>query len=952
VEDNFDEGLMEVQTTHEGWTSAEPEVGTWEHDGDTHTLVVLFGVGEGWELYVCGQDEAGNRAHLEGADDVLAYRSKQFNIDLTAPTITCDFDERRRSMATVEGEVAYFASELDLTVTLSDRHLDQESLAVVVDGKPVDTGAWDVGEAEDDTVTKTLVVHYAEGPHQTPEVLACDHAGHQARLEPVPFVVDRTAPELCSVTTSGEPAAHGREHPGDDPTLFFDRPTSLTFDVRDNLGIGSVRLVDPNGIYSASAEGEGFERGDTQVTLSVELREGDGTQGTAFGRDAYLEATDLAGNYRIWTLDSSGKVVDETGSSPENVSLNNGGLHPTALVKDTVPPMVMLSGVEAGSYYNAAQLLHAQVEELNVAYLQRFDASRSVLRITSWTADAQRQPSVLEVPLSLFAGSGSSYAFDDPFAEDGHYAIEAQLVDMANNVSAKEFIGEFTIDKTAPAITLSWDSDAAPTDGYFNTPRTATIVVQEHNFDPGLIDVDTTGSVSSWKSIGDVHTCEVSFGEGGPHRLVVGGRDLAGNVANALKEPVFAVDTTPPSISFGGMAQRSTAQGETTESILEQGGAYNGAVAPSVTFDDDRDLDVESVSLSLRGSKLGEVGEAFPHEVAGGRRSWVVTYEDLGRTKEEGGLPYDIGVDDVYTLVARVRDLAGNEAESSISFSVNRYGSNYLVTAVEGGREVDLSDNPILKDAPTITVREINVSGADPQGTQRVLKEYANRTSVMERHDDGPGGFSLKEIAHDVDNHGWAEYVYTIKSANFGKGSDSDAGDGGQGTYRINVTSDDRAGNANTTAEYWWSDAAREEAKAKAATASFTLDELGPAIDSVDVPARVEPGTSYEASFHVTDAITRGNDVEVWVDGQRVPVQHEGRSLSSGELVGEGSFSFRIPARSFAARKVVIRVSDYARRMDQREVAGLFVTTLIPEALLVLCLLVAARFAYRKSQKE
>ena len=68
------------------------------------------------------------------------------------------------------------------------------------------------------------------------------------------------------------------------------------------------------------------------------------------------------------------------------------------------------------------------------------------------------------------------------------------------------------------------------------------------------------------------------------------------------------------------------------------------------------------------------------------------------------------------------------------------------------------------------TLAKINVSGAGPEGTQHVLKEYANKTSQLERDDGGAGGYSLKSAEHEARHHGWAEYVYTIRSANFGKG--------------------------------------------------------------------------------------------------------------------------------------------------------------------------------------
>ena len=139
-------------------------------------------------------------------------------------------------------------------------------------------------------------------------------------------------------------------------------------------------------------------------------------------------------------------------------------------------------------------------------------------------------------------------------------------------------------------------------------------------------------------------------------------------------------------------------------------------------------------------------------------------------------------------------------------------------------------------------------------------------------------GYQLEELSDDEAPYGWTEYVYTIHRANFGQGSSSDHGDGGQGLYRVNVVSDDTASNANTTAAYWASDAGRTRARLDRATEDFILDQLGPVIDQLDVPTSLAVGTAYEASFHLTDDITLGDDVEVRVDGAPVTVREGGTS--------------------------------------------------------------------------
>ena len=157
--------------------------------------------------------------------------------------------------------------------------------------------------------------------------------------------------------------------------------------------------------------------------------------------------------------------------------------------------------------------------------------------------------------------------------------------------------------------------------------------------------------------------------------------------------------------------------------------------------------------------------------------------------------------------------------------------------------------------------------------------------------------------------------------------------DGGQGVYRVNVTSSDRSGNANTTADYWASDSERTLVTATGATAQFILDEQGPVIDEVDLPTKVSAGESYEASFHVTDDITSGDVVEVEVDGVKLEA-----SEVSGPSNGTGTFTFTVPAKAFNwHRSVRITVTDYAgRSASTKNGTWAWQSTFIPEGMTVL----------------
>jgi hypothetical protein len=239
----------------------------------------------------------------------------------------------------------------------------------------------------------------------------------------------------------------------------------------------------------------------------------------------------------------------------------------------------------------------------------------------------------------------------------------------------------------------------------------------------------------------------------------------------------------------------------------------------------------------------------------------------------------------------------------------------------------------MLSEPPTIVVREVSVSGVAEDSDHQVRKEFANASTPIELAEGEGSGYDLLTVDPKEAVNGWSEYIYTIRSANFGEGSDSDNADRGQGVYRVNVMSDDVSSNANTTAEYWGSDDVRAEVAAKGATAEFILDELGPTIDEVDIPSHLSAGESYEASFHVTDDITSGDVVEVQVDGRTL-----GASEVRGPSNGTGTFSFTIPARPFDwTRDVKIVVRDYAgREASTGSDSWFWQSSFIPEGLVAL----------------
>ncbi len=961
-----------VTTTNAEQGYAGPSVPTsWSGSGSTHEASVTFDHDGQYTMSVDGnesRDMAGNPAAASGsyATDAASLYSGIFVVDTENPIIAAYYDNGAAPSSTFDVDdpavefppptgtydgVNYYAHAISLYAQVKDRNLDpgKLTLAVTKDGtestRSASWGAPDGRGPNGYELYQTTVAYEEDGEYLTPHVTAADYALNTADNDGTgkPFVIDLEPPEV-KVNINNSPASQGKPDSSGDPINFYNESTTLTLKVSDKHKLRSVELVDPDGNYTVSSSAANAE-GKGSVTLTVTLKDGTAAKDAEYQRDIVLTAIDLAGNERTWTIDHTGTIVSEqevggswkqVSSSVENAAVD--GEHPIALVQDTVAPVVSLSGVKAGEYYNSAQTVVATVNELNFDYLMQFDPARTIVTATKYEGNASRAKSTYTLSAADFAGSKPNYTLSEIFDSDGHYVIEAQFRDFATNLSNKAVIGEFTIDMTDPVITIEFDNNDVRNGMYYKAPRTATITVEEHNFDPDLIKIETNGALGSWSSNGDTHTITVYFGEGGPYNLTVSGKDLAGNEAQEQTVDEFIVDLTAPEVTIAGTAQRlgfvgDTAQGGLVNAYhgkLETENAYNGVVVPTITYKDNEVLSAQDLSFALAGSKHGE-GVEVESTMSPEDKEMTVTLADLGYQGE--GAPdghnweqfyvddYAVDADDIYTLSAKLTDQAGNEAEAEVVFSVNRYGSTYDVHLrdLTDEERKEYKRTGVLSEPPTIVVREVNVSGVldrDEQGNfipdnHRVEKEFANATTPISwRQEDEGLGYSLRAVSGDDQENGWSEYTYTIRSANFGEGSDSDHDDRGQGVYRVNVTSDDASSNANTTADYWRTNPERTKATESGATAEFILDELGPAIDDVNLPEHLSAGGTYEASFHVTDDITSGNTVEVYVDGKKL-----GASRVQGPSSGTGTFTFNVEGKPFNwARSVRIVVRDYAGR--------------------------------------
>jgi len=221
------------------------------------------------------------------------------------------------------------------------------------------------------------------------------------------------------------------------------------------------------------------------------------------------------------------------------------------------------------------------------------------------------------------------------------------------------------IDVTAPAVSVSYDNNSAENDHYFKADRTATITVTERNFDPQLVQLNTTGACSGWSKTqgsgnGDntVWSMTVGFSVEGVHSLEVTASDLAGHKAGAT--------------SYNGTAPNNFVLDKT-------------APLPTLSFDNN-DVRNGKYYNASRTATVSVVDVNF-----GGMNNIAVNGADKAFVFSGNSASVHFDADGVYSLNGTVTDLAGNVSQtiSCEEFVVDKTDPELMISGVE-----DRSANP------------------------------------------------------------------------------------------------------------------------------------------------------------------------------------------------------------------------------------------------------------------
>lgn len=353
--------------------------------------------------------------------------------------------------------------------------------------------------------------------------------------------------------------------------------------------------------------------------------------------------------------------------------------------------------VNVRDYYSAIRSVdlyvlgrEGQDTENNTHETLRIDNDAS-LSSENWTAQAQADNLIYEVERTITVSNDSN-----------DIIILVVLTDRSGNKSYDyNVIG---IDKTAPQITLSYSDNNVRTGNYndfYNHRRTATITVDERNFDTSYItatlsNIDRSYSYapnisnitqeSAWSSNNDpnnpIYTYVIEYTSSGTFDFRMSLNDAAGNASNVVSSR-FTIDLIRPYIAVSLDANN----------VVQNGNYFNRTRTATIVVTEHNFNQREFENLirsSLNGRSI--TVPSISNFVSAGNDTWRATVVFSG--------------DGDYLLDFAYTDKAGNRYEIVNGDYTGVAATDFTIDKTAPVIDIDVNDRYSYIEGPVVTVTE------------------------------------------------------------------------------------------------------------------------------------------------------------------------------------------------------------------------------------------------------
>lgn len=754
------------------WTTTVDEK---DPDATTHTATIKFDKDANYTFAISYTDMANNKA-----DD---YSAEAFTVDTTAPTGTLkavSTEKRSTEWSSLRNALTFgFWSNSCITITGTSDDVTSPVAKVeyykVKAEKSASEGTVPLTAEELDAVTEWTEFTQLEVKANEQFVVyvkITDNAGNYTYISTNGLIVDDKHPIEESIapeiTVTPEQPVNGIYNGDvkvkikvDDPLegaaysglktvdyKIFDMAKSATEPTQSG-NLYTFKIAEPK-------QSELYKTYEGEITVDSRLNNSNDIRIVIYAEDNAANTSDA---YETIKIDTTAPVID---ISYDNNSADNG------------------------TYFKADRTAEIVVTERNFnaedVKITVTNTDGVIPKISAWTTKEGKGN-----------GDDTTHTATLKYSADGDYTFAIAYTDLAANKCEKiNYLAgtvagtEFTLDKTLPTVAVSYNNNNALNGKYFAANRTATVVVNEHNFDVNRVKFTQTASLNgstiggpsiSWTNNGDVHTATVNYSADGDYTFDVALTDMAGNESPAanygssVAGKDFTIDTKieKPTISLTGEAA---------------GSAYKGEMIPSVSFSD---VNYDSYEIRLIRTRLDDKDHDVTAEFIKG-----VPVSAQGGSASFNTFESKVENDGIYTLTVNFTDKAGNKESDSVTFTLNRFGSvyvydDYLCSLIkDGGQFIKSTGNGQPAITKDITITEFNADRLVADSLKLMVTRDGEMIDV--KYTTAPSKENINENTL-ISDRGWFEYVYTISKDNFAE----------DGVYKITLSSKDYTENESAS---------------------------------------------------------------------------------------------------------------------------------------------------------
>ncbi len=383
------------------------------------------------------------------------------------------------------------------------------------------------------------------------------------------------------------------------------------------------------------------------------------------------------------------------------------------------------------------------------------------------------------------------YRMTISFNADAEYKFSLNVRDLTGKTADKPVKADFTIDKTAPVIEVSYDNNNAVNKVYYNADRKATIKITEHNFRSDDVKYTLTAFAEDnitkikenqiipqklkWTqnpNNKDEWTAQINFNKEGKFALSISCADKAGN-SKSFNSGTFYIDKTAPKI-------------EQTFTNGKSRFATNKLIVPKVTVSD---YNPDSEKYQVIINKIDMDGNTD--------KNFDCTSSDYTPVSAKKPAVYEFVYnifaelaksDGIYDISIFAEDMAGNKtAVENLNLSINRKGSTFELINEEAKDAVEKYNNDRMpqQERVDVEIKEINVSKRVGDSVITVTRD--NKKARILTEDD----YTIEEGKSGENDNGWYETTYKINKSNFED----------DGVYIITIETNDETGNTNSNSK-------------------------------------------------------------------------------------------------------------------------------------------------------